>query len=88
MKYISEYTHRCMGKPLMIQKQDDDKIEQLKAQLGAQTKIEVVRAGLRLLEKETLRNMRIQQWKKAARLVAAQSAEINSEFQSSSLLKK
>ncbi len=65
----------------MIQAEDDAKIEDLKQRTGAKSKVEVVRAGLRLLEIETQRLARIERWKKAAQLVAKQSATINHEFQ-------
>lgn len=77
-----------MGKPLMIQAEDDRRIETLKQKIGAPSKVEVVRIGLALLEAETARKERISRWKKAAGLVAKQSAEINEEFRKSSRMKK
>ena len=76
-----------MGKPLMIQAADDQRIEDLKERLGAKTKIAVVRAGLDLLEIETERCKRIERWKKAATLVSASSRGVNAEFQKHSRLK-
>lgn len=76
-----------MGKPLMIQPEDEKRIETLKQKTGARTKVEVVRAGLRLLENETERRDRIERWKKAAHLVADQSLEVNKDFQKYSRLK-
>lgn len=66
-----------MGIPLMIQEEDNRKIERLKKDMGANKKIAVVRAGLLLLEKELKR----QRWKHAAALAAKSSMEINKLFQ-------
>ncbi len=77
-----------MGKPLMIQPEDDKRIEALKGKLGTKTKVDVVRAGLTLLEAETEKHERIKRWIKAAKLVAKESAEVNEEFRHASLLKK
>lgn len=77
-----------MGKPLMIQEEDDRKIEILKEKTHAKTKIAVVRAGLALLEQETDRRLRVENWKRAAKLVSSSSAAINREFQSHSRLKR
>ena len=41
-----------MGKPLMLQEADADRIETLKKRLGARTKIQVVRSALDLLERD------------------------------------
>jgi len=51
-----------MGKPLMIQPEDEKRIETLKEKLGARTKVDVVRAGLHLLEEEAERRDRISRW--------------------------
>ena len=77
-----------MGKPLMIQEADDRRIEQLKARLGIATKIDVVRAGMSLLEQEALRRERLEQWKRAAARVASDSARVNAEFRKHSRLKR
>ena len=77
-----------MGKPLMLQEEDDQKIELLKEKLHAKTKVEVVRAGLALLEIETERRLRIENWKRTAKIVSATSATVNREFQSHSRLKR
>lgn len=76
-----------MGKPLTIQEDDDRRIEDLKARLGAPTKIAVVRAGLDLLEREAERRARIERWRSAARAAAATSAEVNAEFRPHARLK-
>jgi hypothetical protein len=77
-----------MGKPLMIQEDDDRRIEQLKRRLGIETKIDVVRAGMELLEQEALRRERLARWKRAAARVASDSARVNVEFRTHSRLKR
>jgi hypothetical protein len=77
-----------MGKPLMIQEDDEKKIEELKARLHAKTKIQVVRAGLMLLEEQINRKEKSDRWRKAAALVSGSSKEVNFEFQKHSRLKK
>ena len=77
-----------MGKPLMIQDDDDKRIEQLKRRLGIATKIDVVRAGMALLELDALRRERLEQWKRAAARVAADSARVNAAFRVHSRLKR
>jgi hypothetical protein len=76
-----------MGKPLMIQPQDDERIEHLKKDLKISKKIDVIRAALTLLENEANRIKRVQRWKNAARLVSKNSQAINKEFQAHSRLK-
>jgi len=76
-----------MGILLMIQKNDNKKIKSLKKTLGIHSKVDVVRAGLILLEKEAQRLKRIKRWKRAARLVLENSREINKEFQAFSRIK-
>ncbi len=77
-----------MGKPLMLQKEDDRRIETLRKRLGIPTKVGVVRAGLRLLEDEATRRERIRRWRRAARLVAISSRAVNREFRQYSRLKR
>jgi Arc/MetJ-type ribon-helix-helix transcriptional regulator len=77
-----------MGKPLMLQPHDDKRIEELKERLGARSKVDVVRAGLDLLEREAERQARIGRWRRAARMVAASSREVNAEFRPHARLKK
>jgi len=77
-----------MGKPLMIQLEDDMRIEALKARTGAQTKIEVVRAGLDVLEKAVDRSERIERWKRITKHVAKESRKINREFRSFARFKR
>ena len=77
-----------MSKPMMLQDKDDKTIEKLKKQMGANTKIEVVREALRLLEKQIVRHARVLKWKRAAKLARATSYEVLSEFQAHSRLNK
>ena len=77
-----------MGKPLMIQEADERRIESLKQRLGIQRKVDVLRAGIDLLEREAERRERIQRWKRAAALVATTSREVNAEFRAHSRLKR
>jgi hypothetical protein len=77
-----------MGKLLMIQEEDERRIEILKRKLGIQRKVDVLRAGIDLLEKEAERRIRVKRWKKAAALVSKISREVNAEFQSHSRMKR
>jgi len=49
-----------MGRPLMLQDRDAERIEMLKKRLCARTKIDVVRTALDLLERDAERTDRIQ----------------------------
>jgi len=75
-----------MGKPLMLQEADADRIESLKRRLGARTKIEVVRSALDLLERDADKAERVARWRKAARLVAPESRKVSRQFQRHSRL--
>jgi hypothetical protein len=75
-----------MGKPLMLQEADAERIETLKKRLGARTKIDVVRSALHLLERDTEKVERIARWRRAARIVAAESRRVSREFQRHSRL--
>jgi hypothetical protein len=86
--YFLRYLEIYMGKPLMIQEEDERRIETLKRKLGIQRKVDVLRAGMDLLEKEAERRERVRRWKKAAALVAKTSCEVNAEFQSHSRIKR
>jgi len=77
-----------MGKPLMIQEEDDRRIESLRRRLGIQRKVDVLRAGIDLLEKDAERRERVLRWKRAAALVSSTSRQVNAEFQSHSRLKR
>lgn len=72
----------------MIQEDDDRRIENLKRELHMNKKIDVIRAGLAKLEEEARRLQRIKRWRRAVKLVADNSAEINKEFQSYSRIKQ
>jgi hypothetical protein len=86
--YCRVYREIYMGKPLMIQEEDDRRIENLKRRLGIARKVDVLRAGMDLLEKEAERRERVRRWKRCAALVAKTSREVNAEFQPHSRLKR
>jgi hypothetical protein len=65
----------------MLQEADAERIETLKKRLGARTKIDVVRSALDLLEQDAEKTERVVRWRKAAKLVAAESRRVSREFQ-------
>ncbi len=69
-----------MGKLLMLQQADDDRIEALKRRLKAPTKIAVVRSALDLLEEKAARDARVARWGRAVKAVAAESRKVQKEF--------
>ncbi len=77
-----------MGRPLMIQEADNRRIEDLKKRLRVRTKVDVVRAGLTLLEREAERRARIGRWRRAVRLAAATSRAVNAELRAPSRLRR
>jgi hypothetical protein len=77
-----------MGVPLMIQDKDNQLIEQLKKDCGIHKKIDVIRAGLILLQKEVARTKKAKRWKQAAQLVSKNSGETNKAFQRHSRIKR
>ena len=77
-----------MGKPLMIQEDDNRRIQRLQERLGIRRKVDVVRAGMTLLEREADRQSRVAQWRRAALLAAPTSRAVNADFQTSSRLKR
>lgn len=77
-----------MGKLLMIQEEDERRIDSLKRRLKIARKVDIVRAGIDLLEKEADRRERIVRWKRAAALAARTSQEVNAEFRPYSRLKR
>lgn len=77
-----------MGKPLMIQIEDDARIEKLKEKMGAKTKIDVVRKALKLLEADVSKAERIKRWEKSAKLVGKSGIEVLKEFQTVDRFKK
>jgi hypothetical protein len=64
-----------MGKPLMLRDEDDRRIVRLKARLRAPSKVDVVRSGLDLLEREADRRDRIARWRRATALARESSLE-------------
>lgn len=76
-----------MGKPLMIQIEDDARIEKLKEKIGAKTKIDVVRTALKLLEADISKAERVKRWEKAAKLIGKSGLDILKEFQTSTRFK-
>lgn len=77
-----------MGKPMMLQEADADRIERLKKRLGARTKIQVVRSALDLLERDAGRAERVARWRKAVKLVQPESRKVLREFQRNSRLRR
>lgn len=77
-----------MGKPLMLQEADNQRIEALKKRLHARTKIDVVRAALDLLERDAERAERVLRWRKAAALAAPESRAALRDFRSGNRLEK
>ena len=70
-----------MGKPLMIQPEDDNRIESLKEKTGARSKVDVVRAALTLLEEDVKRSERVKRWERAAKVVGKSGVDVLKEFQ-------
>ena len=70
-----------MGKPLMIQPEDDNRIESLKEKTGARSKVDVVRAALTLLEEDVTRSERVKRWERAAKVVGKSGLDVLKEFQ-------
>lgn len=77
-----------MGKPLMIQPEDDDRIEELKEKTGAKSKVDVVRAALSLLEEDVRKAERIKRWERAAKIVGKSGLEDLKDFQTPSRFSK
>ena len=77
-----------MGKPLMIQPDDDNRIESLKEKTGAKSKVDVVRAALSLLEEDIKRSERVKRWERAAKVVGKSGLEVLKEFQTTERFKK
>ena len=70
-----------MGKPLMIQPEDDNRIESLKEKTVARSKVDVVRAALTLLEEDVKRSERVKRWERAAKVVGKSGLDVLKEFQ-------
>jgi hypothetical protein len=77
-----------MGKPLMLQEADAERIEALKTRLGARTKIDVVRLALGLLERDAEKAERVARWRQAAKMVGHESRQVLREFQRHSRLRR
>jgi hypothetical protein len=77
-----------MGKPLMLQEHDAERIESLKERLGARTKIEVVRSALEPLERDAERAERVTRWRKAAKAAARESRAVLRDFRPHSRLRR
>jgi len=77
-----------VGKPLMLQEADAERIESLKKRVGARTKIEVVRSALDLLERDAERVERVAQWRKAVGVVARESRAVLRDFRPHSRLRR
>ena len=77
-----------MGKPLMIQEEDERRIENLKRRLKIARKVDILRAGIDLLEKEADRRERVLRWKRSAALVAKTSQDVNADFRPYSRLRR
>ena len=77
-----------MGKPLMLQEADAERIETLKKRLDARTKIDVVRLALDLLERDAEKAERVARWRKAAGMVGRESRRVLREFQRHSRLRR
>jgi hypothetical protein len=69
-----------MGKPLMIQEEDERRIEMLKRRLKIEHKVDILRAGIDLLEKEADRREKVLRWKRSAALAAKTSKQVNADF--------
>jgi hypothetical protein len=77
-----------MGKPLMLQADDAERIESLKKRLKARTKIEVVRSALDLLERDAERVERVAKWRRAVGLVTRESRAALRDFRAHSRLRR
>lgn len=77
-----------MGKPLTIQEEDEQKIDELKAYFQAPSKIAVVRMALALLEQERHRQEKTLQWAIAVKAVRTSSADTNKDFRKASRIGK
>ena len=69
-----------MGKPLMIQEEDERRIEMLKRRLKIEHKVDILRAGIDLLEKEADRREKVLRWKRSAALASKTSQQVNADF--------
>jgi hypothetical protein len=77
-----------MGKPLMIQDDDDRRIQRLQQRLGIRYKVDVVRAAMTLLERDADRQARAKRWRRAAAVAAPTSRVVNAEFRPYTRMKR
>jgi hypothetical protein len=77
-----------MGRPLMLQDADAERIEHLKQRLDVRTKIDVVRRALDLLERDADRTDRVARWRRAVKIAAPESARVSREFRRVSRLRR
>lgn len=70
-----------MGKPIMIQPEDNNRIEILKEKMGAKSKVDVIRTALSLLEADVKRAEKVKRWERAAKVVGKSGLDILKEFQ-------
>jgi hypothetical protein len=76
-----------MSKLLTIQDRDRERIQHLMEALHFAKQVDVLRAGLELLELEEEKRLRQERWQHAAQLVAKSSQSVNKEFQKLSRLR-
>ena len=70
-----------MGKPMMIQEEDDKRIERLKKKLNSKTKVDVLRSALSLLENHFMEMEREELLTKAVKAVIEDQSADDFEFQ-------
>lgn len=71
-----------MSALLKIKDEDNERIEKLRHILAKETKVDVVREALMLLEEKVEREKKIERYRKAAKLAAKSSAKVNKDFSS------
>ena len=76
-----------MARPMMFKEEDVELIDDLCDDLQLKTKVDVVRAGLKLLQEKVERMKRVARWKKAVHAVYKTSEKVNREMQKHSRLK-
>jgi hypothetical protein len=72
----------------MLRDADDSRLVRLKKRAGLKTKVDVVRAGLDLLEDKLEREQKVARWKRAVALARDSSHATTLAFQKSSRLKR
>jgi hypothetical protein len=77
-----------MGKLLMLREADDRRIERLRERLGIERKVDVVRAGMDLLEAAADRREQVERWRRATARAARSSRLVNADFRRHSRLKR